>query len=107
MAVHYIGIAAALFLTVFCWWFIARSASGLWLKLMLLLIVSVPFVGPFIYLFSNGPKRQVPPNGTAYLREWNEREHVYLGWTSVVLWVLAFVAWWMNDWKPGEIRQHF
>ncbi len=40
------------------------------------------------------------------MKRWNEREHVYLGWASVIFWSLAVLAYWMNGWSPGEIHYH-
>lgn len=37
------------------------------------------------------------------LRQFNEREHVYLAWASGIFWILAIVAYWLNDWTPGYI----
>jgi hypothetical protein len=81
-------------------------------KASLAVIAAIPFVGPFFYLFADmpprhrgerKPQRQPPAKQSAFLRRWNEREHLYLGWASLVFWMLAVLAYWMNGWTPGRI----
>jgi hypothetical protein len=81
-------------------------------KVVLVLIAAVPVIGPVLYLFVHTPGRaprrlsendEMPSKSRAVLNHWNEREHVYLGWASFIFWVLAVVAYWINDWTPGYI----
>jgi hypothetical protein len=113
MATDYVVIAASLVLSTCCWWFILRSGDGPLLKSFFAFIAAVPFLGPFVYLVTHGHKsprpvqevkHQVPEKQSAFLRHWNEREHIYLGWASFVFWTLAIVAYWVNGWRPGAIR---
>lgn len=97
--------------TVWCWRRIARSRDPRFFKIAFAMIAAIPLFGPFLYLFVDMPPRvrHTPVYGkrrkpSALLRRWNEREHVYLAWTSVVFWSLAAVAYWMNDWVPGDIH---
>jgi hypothetical protein len=104
LTADYLVMAVSMTLTVFCWWAIRHSGHGLLLKISLTFLAAIPFVGPFIYLFSHKP---LPPAAkeSAVLKRWNEREHIYLGAASLVFWSLAVLAYWMNDWQPGAIRQ--
>ena len=104
LTTDYMVMAVSLTLTVFCWWAIRHSGHGALLKVFLTLLAAIPFVGPFIYLFAHAPHRQVVKE-SAVLRRWNEREHIYLGAASLVFWGLALLAYWMNDWRPGAIRE--
>ncbi len=114
MATDYVVIAVSLVLSTCCWWFILRTNDGPLLKAFFAIIAAVPFVGPFVYLATHGytsprpaqdRKHQAPERQSAFLRHWNEREHIYLGCASFVFWTLAVVAYWMNDWRPGTIRE--
>ena len=109
----YVGIAIALVASTWCWWHIRRSGDAFLVKLVLSLIVALPFLGPFIYLLVQLPSRRplAPPEGTegrkpsALIGRWHEREHIYLGWASAVFWALAVLAYWMNGWSPGPLVQ--
>src|SRR6185436_3304283 len=113
MAEDYVVIAVSLVLSTCCWWAIRRSGERALVKIVLTLVAAVPFLGPFIYLFATGSRRQLPawPHApalekqSAFMRRWNEREHIYLGCASFVFWSLALAAYWMNGWSPGAIRQ--
>ena len=104
LTADYMVIAASGTLTVFCWWAIRHSAHGMLLKVVLTFLAAVPFAGPFIYLFVHAP-RAPATRESAVLKRWNEREHIYLGAASLVFWSLGLLAYWMNDWSPGAIRQ--
>ena len=106
-----IAIVVALFASCCCWWHIRRSGDPWLIKIVLTLIAAVPFVGALLYVLIQFPPRRppAPPEGadsskpSAYVTRWHEREHIYLGWASAVFWGLAVLAYWMNDWRPGEI----
>ena len=111
-ATTYIAIILSVVASTWCWWRIWRSEDSLVFKVIFAVIASIPLLGPFLYLFADMPPRNVAARRakhqqvkapSAFLRRWNEREHVYLGWASVVFWGLAVVAYWMNNWSPGRI----
>jgi len=119
IASSYTLIAAATFASLWCWWLISRSGHSPALKLILTLLAAIPIVGPLLYLFVGMPPRRhasrtpgdTKPNvhrihgaESAFLRTWNAREHVYLGWASVVLWALAILVYWMSGWSPGRVH---
>jgi hypothetical protein len=108
----YIALAISAIGTVWCWRRIWRSNDPLFFKIPFAIISALPFFGPFIYLFVDMPAgrprdprhgRQSLAKPSAFLKHWNEREHVYLGWASFIFWMLAILAYWMNDWSPGRI----
>src|SRR5258706_4407288 len=109
----YVALALSYTGTVWCWRRIWRSNDLLFFKISLALIAALPLLGPLLYLFADLPPRyrSAPGNASshqkrsAFLRHWNEREHVYLGWASFIFWALAVLAYWMNDWKPGQIHE--
>jgi len=79
-----------------------------------LILAAIPFIGPAMYFFADTrPRRvrlahrsnitQVRPVSPV-LKNWNEREHVYLTWAGLVFLGLAIVACWINDWSPGRLR---
>ena len=109
----YIALALSIVASAWCWRRIWRSGDFLSFKVALTLIAAIPLIGPFFYLFAEMPPRQPRANGkekgkaerpSAFLRHWNEREHIYLGWASAIFWALAVLAYWMNDWSPGQIH---
>src|SRR5262245_44808900 len=111
----YAALGLSISVTIWCWRRIWRSSDLLFFKISFAVMAAIPFVGPFLYLFADMPPRHPPApreerqssrESSAILRRWNEREHVYLGWASFVFWALAVVAYWMNDWHPGEIHTH-
>lgn len=110
----YFAIVIVTSLSAFCWWHVARSDHAAIVKVMLVIIAALPMIGPLIYLLVHTPARAPRrPEGNdaralrswALLKHWHDREHIYLGWASVIFWVLAVVAYWMNDWTPG--RMHY
>jgi hypothetical protein len=110
----YFAIVIVVSMSAFCWWLIARSDNAAIVKVFLIFIAAIPIVGPAMYFLVHVPTRapQRPESNDpralrswAFLKHWNDREHVYLGWASFIFWVLAVVAYWMNDWKPG--RTHY
>jgi len=109
----YVAIILSFIASTWCWWRIWRSDEPAVFKVVLTLVAALPILGPFLYLFADMPPRhkrksdretRAPEKLSPFLRRWNEREHVYLGWASFVFWTLAVVAYWMNDWTPGEIH---
>jgi hypothetical protein len=109
----YVAIVLSLIASTWCWWRIWQSDDPAIFKAVLAVIAALPILGPFLYLFADMPprhrrlqehRRQASAKPSAFLRRWNEREHVYLGWASFVFWMLALVAYWMNDWRPGNIH---
>ena len=109
----YVAIILSLVASTWCWWRIWRSDDPVIFKAVLALIAALPILGPFLYLFTDMPprhrrlqeqRRPVPEKQSAFLKRWNEREHIYLGWASFVFWTLAVVAYWINDWSPGDIH---
>lgn len=109
----YVAIIVSLVASSWCWYRIWRSDDPAAFKIVLTLIAALPIVGPFLYLFADMPPRhrrkpdersRASERPSPFLKRWNEREHVYLGWASFVFWSLAVVAYWMNDWQPGEIH---
>ena len=108
----YFAMAITVSLSAFCWWHVSRSDHAAIVKIVLVLIAAVPVLGPLLYLFVHTPPRTSRPlpdinsrtgKPSALLRQFNEREHVYLAWASAVFWILAIVAYWLNHWTPGHI----
>ena len=109
----YVAIILSFVASTWCWWRIWRSDDPAVFKVLLTLVAGIPILGLFLYLFADMPPRhkrtiekqnRAPQKLSPFLKRWNEREHVYLGWASFVFWSLAVVAYWMNDWQPGEIH---
>lgn len=108
----YFAIAIVVSLSAFCWWHTSRSQHGVLVKIVLVLLAALPLVGPLMYIFVHAPPRTVAQveesakrstKSSLLLKRFNEREHVYLAWASCIFWMLAILAYWMNDWKPGHI----
>jgi hypothetical protein len=108
----YLVIILSMVASTWCWWRIWRSDDPAFFKVALTIVVALPILGPFFYLFADMPPRhrETPQRKSgprrpqsAFLKRWNEREHVYLGWASLVFWALGGAAYWMNDWHPGRI----
>jgi hypothetical protein len=108
----YFWIVITISASAACWWHVSRSNHAAVVKLLLVIISSLPGIGPPLYLLVHTPERPLrlplPANEKAARRRalllhFHEQEHVYLGWASFVFWMLAVVAYWMNDWKPGAI----
>jgi hypothetical protein len=104
----YIALVVSLAASLWCWRRIWRSEDWLFFKITVAVMAAIPFLGPFLYLFVDMPPRRPRyfnerAKPSAFLKHWNEREHVYLGWASFVFWSLAVLAYWMNDWSPGRI----
>jgi len=109
----YVLIIVSMVASVWCWWRVWRSDDPAIFKVVLTLIAGLPFIGPFFYLFIGMPPRHRrlperkhirPVQQSAFMKRWNEREHIYLGWASVIFWALAVVAYWMNDWTHGRVH---
>jgi hypothetical protein len=107
----YVAIIVSFMASVWCWWRIWRSDDPTVFKAIFAVMAALPFLGPFLYLFADMPPRhkrepvnvrRAPKRISPFLRRWDEREHIYLGWASVIFWGLAALAYWMNDWRPGR-----
>jgi hypothetical protein len=108
----YVAIIVSFFASVWCWYRIWRSDDPVVFKAIFTVMAVLPFVGPFLYLFADMPPRRrrmpvisrpSPKRISPFLKRWNEREHIYLAWASVVFWALAALAYWINDWRPGRV----
>src|SRR5882762_6980134 len=113
----YVLIIASFIASIWCWSRIWRSDDPSVFKVALTIIAGIPILGPFFYLFADMPpshrhrpqrKPGHPEQESRFIKRWNEREHVYLGWASFVFWTLGALAYWMNNWSPGRIIEgHF
>ena len=101
--------------TVWCWRRIWTSNDRPSFKVIFSCIAAIPIFGPFLYLFVDMPRvevplamRQLPPpprRMSAVMRYWLEREHLFLSGAGCIFLALAVLAYWIHGWSPGEIHQ--